>query len=247
MSKKNILVTGATGHQGRTLIRALQESNPEPDVGSASKLHVLALTRTPSSPGAQSLAAAHPGLVTLVQGDLDSPEAMRKIFEDAKAEAGGIWGVFCVLAFPGLGANADSEEKQGKIVADIALEYGVSAFVFSSTERGGEYYDDQTNLDTRAKVNIERHIRALGDKGLPWTFLCPGFFMENYEGLLGAIAAGVLKHGLKPTTTNHMVAADDIGYVAAVVFRVGPLFFHSSTVLIIYYKTCLRFAPAENL
>ncbi|KAJ6526105.1 hypothetical protein B0H19DRAFT_1084711 [Mycena capillaripes] len=204
MSKKNILVTGATGHQGRALIRALQESNPEPGVGSASEnLHVLALTRTPSAPGAQSLAAAHPGLVTLVQGDLDSPEA----------------GVFCVLAFPGLGANADGEEKQGKIVADIALEYGVSAFVFSSTERGAEYYDDQTNFDTRAKVNIERHIRALGEKGLPWTFLRPGFFMENYEGLLGAIAAGVLKHGLKPTTTNSMVAADDIGYVAAAVFR----------------------------
>lgn len=188
MSKKNILVTGATGHQGRALIRALQESSPEPGVGSASEnLHVLALTRTPSSPGAQSLAAAHPGFVTLVQGDLDSSKAVRKIFEDAKAESDGIWGVFRVLAFPGLGANADGEEKQGKVrpesiqgrpsdkvqnVADIALEYGVSAFVFSSAERGGEYYDDQTSLDTRAKVNIERHIRALGEKGLPW--MCVG-------------------------------------------------------------------------
>jgi uncharacterized protein YbjT (DUF2867 family) len=220
MSKKNILVTGATGHQGRALVRALQESSSEPGVGLAPEnLHILALTRTPSSPGAQSLAAAHPGLVTLVQGDLDSSKAVRKIFEDAKAESDGIWGVFCVLAFPGLGVNADGEEKQGKTVADVALEYGVSAFVFSSTERGGEYYDDQTNFDTRAKVNIERHIRALGDKGLPWTFLRPGFFMENYEGLVGAIAAGVLKHGLKSTTTNRMVAVDDIGYVAAAVFR----------------------------
>ncbi|KAJ7463924.1 NAD(P)-binding protein [Mycena latifolia] len=220
MSKKNILITGATGLQGRALIQALQKSKGEPGVGPESEsFHVLALTRTASSPAAQDLAAAHPGLVTLVQGDLESAEAIRKIFEDAKAESGGIWGVFCVLAFPGLGANADGVEKQGKIVADMALEYGVSAFVFSSAERGGEYYDDNFELDGRAKVMIERHIRALGEKGLPWTFLRPGFFMENYDGLLGAIAVGVLKYGLKPTTTNRMVAVDDIGDVAAAVFR----------------------------
>ncbi|KAJ6537825.1 hypothetical protein B0H19DRAFT_1180988 [Mycena capillaripes] len=220
MSKRNIFVTGASGHQGRAFIQALQESSNQPDVGpEEANFHVLALTRTPSSPAAQSIVGTHPGFVTLVQGDLDSIQAVRKIFEDAKVESGGIWGVFCVLAFPGLGANADGEEQQGKIVADIALEYRVSAFVFSSTERGGEYYDEHTHLDTRAKINIERHIRALGEKGLPWTILRPGWFMENYDGLLGSIAVGVLKHGLKPTTTNRMVAVKDIGYVAAAVIR----------------------------
>jgi hypothetical protein len=43
---------------------------------------------------------------------------MRKIFEDAKREHGGVWRVFYVLAFPGLGANADGEEKQGKVRQD---------------------------------------------------------------------------------------------------------------------------------
>jgi hypothetical protein len=52
--------------------------------------------------------------VTVVQGDLDSPESIRRIFEDQK-DKGGIWGVFSVLAFPGLGANADGEERQGKV------------------------------------------------------------------------------------------------------------------------------------
>ncbi|KAJ7671205.1 hypothetical protein B0H17DRAFT_195578 [Mycena rosella] len=212
MSKKNILVTGATGHQGRALIRALQNSTDPQN------FHVLALTRKADSPAAQRLAAAHTDLVTLVQGDLDSPEAVRKVFDDTKSGRG-IWGVFCVLAFPGLGANADGEEKQGKTVADMALEYGVSAFVYSSAERGGEYYDDHIQLDGRAKVMIERHVRGLGDKGLPWTILRPGFFMEIYEGLLGAITVGVLKTGLKPTTTNRMVAVEDIGQVAAAVFR----------------------------
>ncbi|KAF7345742.1 NmrA-like family domain-containing protein 1 [Mycena venus] len=218
MAKKVILVTGATGKQGRALIHALKlgdtESNVEPE------FHVLALTRTVSSPAANEVAAHNTQHVTVVQGTLDSADDIRKIFEDAKRERGGVWGVFCVLAFPGLGANADGEEKQGKTLADIAAEYGVSSYIFSSVERGGEYNDDNAQLDRRAKVMIERHIRVLGEsKGLPWTILRPGFFMENYENTIGSIAVGVLKKGLKPTTTNQLVAAEDIGHVAEAVFQ----------------------------
>ncbi|KAJ6579255.1 NAD(P)-binding protein [Mycena vulgaris] len=215
MGKKLILVTGATGKQGRALIHALQlGDNTEP------QFHVLALTRTLSSPPANALAAHNTEHVTVVEGNLDSPESVRKLFEDAKKERGGIWGVFCVLAFPGLGANADGEEKQGKTLADISAEYGVSCFVYSSVERGGEYNDENATLDRRAKIMIERHVRGLGEsKGLPWTILRPGFFMENYEGTIGWVAVGVLKTGLKPTTTNQLVAVDDIGQVAAVIFK----------------------------
>ncbi|KAJ7622239.1 NAD(P)-binding protein [Roridomyces roridus] len=218
-NKKNILVTGATGHQGRALIRALSLSSSSPE--SESDFHILALTRNPCSSHSKSLSSSHPTLVSLVQGDLDSPESIRAVFDDAvRADgSGGVWGVFCVLAFPGLGADADGEERQGKLLADLALEYGVSTFVFSSVERGGEYYDDPSVLDRRAKVNVERYIRVLGEKGLPWTILRPGFFMENYEGMIGAVAVGVLKYGLKPTTTNQLVAVDDIGCVAAAVFK----------------------------
>jgi len=212
MVRRNILVTGATGHQGRALIRAIQIDA----ASEAEDFHILALTRTASAPAAQRL-TAKPS-VTPVEGNLNAPEGIRKIFVDAKQD-GGVWGVFCVLAFPGLGVNADLEEKQGKMLADVALEYGVSMFVFSSAERAGEYYDDHTELDTRAKVMIERHIKALGQKGLPWTILRPGFFMENYDGFLGSITVGVLKSGLKSTTTNRLVAVDDIGGVAAAVFK----------------------------
>lgn len=110
-------------------------------------------------------------------------------------------------------------------IADLALEYGVSSFVFSSAERGGESYDDLVVLDRLAKVRIERHVRELGIKGLPWTYaisecilvsfvedreyriLRPGFFMENYEGLIGTITVGVLRAGLKPTTTVQLVVS----------------------------------------
>jgi len=218
MAKRLILVTGATGKQGRALIHALNlgdtESNVEPE------FHVWALTRTMSSPAANELAAHNTQHVTVIQGNLESPDDIRKIFEDAKKERGGVWGVFCALAFPGLGANADGEEKQGKTLADISAEYGVSSYIFSSVERGGEYNDDNAKLDRHAKIMIERHVRALGEsKGLPWTILRPGFFMENYENTIGSIAVGVLKKGLKPTTTNQLVAVEDIGHVAAAVFQ----------------------------
>jgi hypothetical protein len=59
----------------------------------------------------------------------------------------------------------------GQTLADLALEYGVSTFIFSSVERGGEKDDDQLVLDRLAKVRIERYIRELGSKGLSWTYV----------------------------------------------------------------------------
>lgn len=110
---KNILVTGATGQQGRALINAVRpNSDANPD------FHIFALTRKGASPSAKTLALEKH--VTIVEGDLDSVDSMRNLFEDAKAK-GGIWGVFCVLAFPGLGANADAEERQGKVCFSLFI------------------------------------------------------------------------------------------------------------------------------
>ncbi|KAK0448593.1 NAD(P)-binding protein [Armillaria borealis] len=210
MSQKNILVAGATGRQGQAFISALRDCD---------YFHILALTRNPSSRKAKWLASE--SKVTIIEGDLDSEASIRSVFENTKSTGGGIWGVFCVLAFPGLGVNADSEERQGKVLADISLEYGVSCFVFSSVERGGESSDDVLMLDRLAKARIERHLRGLGSHGLAWTILRPGFFMENYEGIVGAITVSVLKAGLPKDTTIQLVCVDDIGHVAAGVFRVS--------------------------
>jgi len=105
---KNILVVGATGKQGRAVIEALRPTANSDDI----PFRALALTRSKSSPSAQWLVQERH--VQVVEGNLDSAESMRKVYEDAKT-SGGIWGVFCFLAFPGLGANADGEERQGKV------------------------------------------------------------------------------------------------------------------------------------
>ncbi|KIK54611.1 hypothetical protein GYMLUDRAFT_76951 [Collybiopsis luxurians FD-317 M1] len=240
MTERLILVTGATGKQGRALIHALSPSTLGEQ--ETTKFRILALTRSASSPSANSLRSQ--GHVTVVEGNLNSEASIRKVFEDAKSNGGGIWGVFCVLAFPGLGEKADHVEAQGKLVANISLEFNVSAFIFSSAERGGEVDDDKFELDGLAKVNIERHVKELGNKGLSWTILRPTFFMENYEGTIGSITASVLQVGLKPTTTVQLIAADDIGRVAAGVFK-NPESFHKR-ILSVFGERCTMKEQEES-
>jgi NAD(P)-dependent dehydrogenase (short-subunit alcohol dehydrogenase family) len=107
---RNIFVAGATGKQGRALIRALLGPTSSSDGG----WRIYALTRRATSPAAQRLTETYPSNLTVVEGNLEDRESISKIFQDAKRD-GGIWGVMCVLAFPGLGVDASGEEKQGKV------------------------------------------------------------------------------------------------------------------------------------
>jgi hypothetical protein len=54
------------------------------------------------------------------------------------------------------------------MLADLALQFGVSVFVYSSAMRAGPGYDDEVMLSSRAKANIENHCVELGKRGLPW-------------------------------------------------------------------------------
>jgi uncharacterized protein YbjT (DUF2867 family) len=121
-SLKTVIVTGATGKQGSACVRALL-SRVEPESGT-DRYHVFALTRDASSPAAKKLTeteteeetdAGHE--VTLVQGDLDDAKRTREVFEEVRAssEEGKIWGVFAVLAYPGLGKDTSGEERQGRV------------------------------------------------------------------------------------------------------------------------------------
>jgi hypothetical protein len=107
---RNIFVAGATGKQGQALIRALLVPTSSSDGG----WHIYALTRKASTPAAKRLIEAYPSNLTVVEGNLEDRESISKIFEDVKKD-GGIWGVMCVLAYPGLGVDASGEERQGKV------------------------------------------------------------------------------------------------------------------------------------
>ncbi|EIW87063.1 NAD(P)-binding protein [Coniophora puteana RWD-64-598 SS2] len=226
---RKILVTGATGKQGSALVRALRPTSGDSQTSEDIPFQIIAITRDARSPGAQELEKEKH--VRVVEGNLDSADSLRRIFEEAKEE-GGIWGVFCVLAFPGLGASGESEEKQGKTAADIALEYGVSVYVYSSAERGGEANDRLQSGSGLAKVMIERHVKSLGEKGLPWTIMRPGFFLENYEGFIGSITVAVMKNGLKKDTSLAVITSEDIGKVAAGIFNNHEAFVHKELAVV---------------
>ncbi|KAK7446259.1 hypothetical protein VKT23_014464 [Stygiomarasmius scandens] len=237
MPHRLVLVTGATGKQGQSVIAALQPptsadtaSQNEPE--NTPDFQILALTRSPSSETAQTLVKTYKN-VTLVQGDLDDTESIREIFEEYKS-SGGIWGVFSVQTYPGLGADASGEERQGKNIASISHEYKVSCFIYSSSDRGDEREDDKLSINKSrvAKVNIEKHVMELGKQGLPWTILRPVFFMEIFEGTVGWLTAGVFKAGLKPDAALQLVAAQDIGRAAAAAFK-NPASYHQQVLILI--------------
>ena len=82
---KAILVTGATGKQGGSVIRSLIARN--------APFEILAVTRNPQSASAQRLAKLSSN-IKLVQGDLDKPT---EIFQSAQhVTKAPIWGVFSV-------------------------------------------------------------------------------------------------------------------------------------------------------
>ncbi|KAK3334180.1 hypothetical protein B0T19DRAFT_440872 [Cercophora scortea] len=244
-SKRTILVTGATGKQGRALVHSLLGASPGsaavvpslPDGAAESadrpsqsqsgksgdeiEWNILALTRSASSPRSRALllpTATTRHKISLVEGDLADRARIRAIFEDAAKAGAPIWGVYVVLAYPGLGSRSDVEKEQGKMLADLALEFHVEAFVYSSAIPVGPRPDDSHDYSHQTKRELEKYCQELGERGLNWIILRPGFFMENFDGFLGSIAVTLLREGLKKETTISMIASDDIGKAAAGVF-----------------------------
>lgn len=191
-SDKTILVTGATGQQGGATARHLL----------ADGWNVKALTRNPNNPPAKTLEDSG---VELVQGDLADRARLDEILN-------GVYGVFSVQQFWEHGY--DGELQQGKILADAAKAASVEHFVYSSVGSA----DKKTGLPHfDSKWLIEEHIRSLGIKA---SILRPVFFMENLlmPDFKDNILKGTLGISLKTDVSLQMIAVDDIGAFASLVF-----------------------------
>lgn len=204
MAARAVLITGATGKQGSSVVNALLRANAD--------FEILALTRNASSPSAQSLAKKSP-LIKLVTGNLDDPSS---IFATARSVTKTpIWGVFSVQTPFGGKANTKTEERQGKALVDASLANGVSHFVYSSVDRGGDAKSakDPTNVPHFiSKHNIEQHLFAKA-KGsdMTWTVLRPVAFMENLvPGFLGKVFNTDWKMVLRPEQKLQLIATVSI-------------------------------------
>jgi uncharacterized protein YbjT (DUF2867 family) len=158
-SSRPILVAGATGRQGGSVVRHLLER----------QLTVRAVVRDPQSERAKAL--ARQGIET-AQGDMDDLASLQKAMA-------GVRGVYSVQDYFTVGAAREVQE--GKNMADAALGAGVEHFVFSSVG-GAERKSGIAHFET--KWEIENHIRKLA---LPATMIRPAGFMENYLTRSGPI------------------------------------------------------------
>ncbi|KAI6912351.1 hypothetical protein D0869_01637 [Hortaea werneckii] len=207
-----LLVTGATGKQGGSVIKALLSQQ-------ASDFTILAVTRDARSAGAKRIAALAPS-IKLVEGNLDNVPAL---FRAASKAASPIWGVYSVQVAMGKGVTLEGEERQGKALVDEAIKSGVSHFVYSSVERGGRdrSWDNPTPVPHfQTKHKVEHHLRDSAAKSsMGWTILRPTIFMDNLEpGFFGKVFMTAVRDTLQDKPLQ-WIATSDIGPFAAAAFR----------------------------
>jgi len=163
--KQTLVVFGATGQQGGSVVRAILK-----DPQTASQFHVKAVTRDTSKPSAKSLVDLGAETVT---ADLNDKESLRAAMKGAHA-------VFAVTNFWEKG-DADWEIQQGKNVADISKEVGVQHLIWSSllnvTELSKGKFSGVHHFDSKA--TIEQYIKSIG---VPASFFLAGFYMGNIPG-----------------------------------------------------------------
>jgi uncharacterized protein YbjT (DUF2867 family) len=155
-TKKLIAVVGATGHQGGSVVRALQANG---------QFKVRALTRNPGQ---------HPRLADeVVPADLNRPETLQDAFAGAH-------GVFLVTNFWEPGSD---ETQQALAAVHAAKEAGVQHFIWStlpnveSISRGKLHVPHFTD-----KAKIDRVVNEAGFAH--HTFVIAPFFYQNLQAVM---------------------------------------------------------------
>lgn len=192
--KDIILVTGATGQQGGAVARELLALGHK----------VRAMTRDPQKAAARALAQQG---AEIVRGDFDDAESLEKALA-------GVWGVFALQNT--WEAGVEREEAQGKRMAGVAKQAGVTHVVYTSVgsahrKTGIPHFDN--------KWRVEQTVRGL--KFPLHVVLRPVFFMENFASpwFKPQLDEGKLTVGVKPGTKLQMIAVADIGKYGAVAFE----------------------------
>jgi len=189
-SNRTILVTGATGQQGGSLIRALAGSD----------FVLRAMTRKPDSEKAARLRAAG---VEVLQGDLDDPASLKKALA-------GAWGVFAVQNT--WEAGVEKEEEQGKRIAELAKQAGVQHYVYTSVgsahrNTGIPHFDNKWRVEGTVRgLHFPSHV-----------IMRPVFFMENLLSP-GFLNGDTMYSSLDEGTSLQMIAVEDIGRCIAPAF-----------------------------
>jgi len=215
MSKKIIVVFGATGAQGGGLVRAiLNDANSE--------FAVRAITRDPNSDKAKELTALG---AEVVAGDVDDPASISRALADA-------YGAYFVTFF-WAHFSAEKETAEAASYAQSATAAGLKHVIWSTLEDVREYVplDDDRMPTLQGKYKVP-HFDGKGEAdkffteaGVPTTFLRASFYWDNFiyfgsgpkKGEDGKLYL-TLPIGDAPVAG---IAAEDIGKCAYGIFKKG--------------------------
>ena len=189
MDNLHILVTGATGQQGASVLRSL-----------AGKGHELyGLTRNTESERARDL--ANQG-VHMLAGDLNDPGTLENAFSKADA---------AFLVSTPFEAGIESETEMGINAVDAAKKAGIKHLVYSSVANA----DKNTGIPHfDSKYKVEEYLRK---SGVPFSILAHVFFFDNLFApfSLPGLREGVLAQAMPETVKLQMVSVEDIGKFSA--------------------------------
>jgi uncharacterized protein YbjT (DUF2867 family) len=186
-----IFVTGATGKQGGAVARNLI----------ANGFMVKALTRDPSSAAAASLKSKQ---IQLIKGDLNEPGTYSSHLKN-------VHGIFSVQA---LENGIEKEIDQGISLANLAKEYGIRHFLYSSVAGA----DLRTGIPHwESKFKIETHIKQLD---MSHTIIRPAFLFENFliPQVRSRLLKGKLVSPINESVGHQFIGTDDIGRISTEIF-----------------------------
>ncbi|KJZ70867.1 hypothetical protein HIM_09732 [Hirsutella minnesotensis 3608] len=203
-SSKSILVTGATGNQGRGVVRCC--------LGAGHR--VFAYVRDQATPAAKEL---HEMGATLIQGDFDNDHALRSAFH-------GVDAVFHLEVQTG---NWETDlQRSINVIQAARSSPTVFAMIVSTALKTGQHesfprwgskhpmYRYWLNKDA-----IEKIVRDAGFR--TWTIIRPGIFLQNLKHPIRSIffpgfdKDRTLRVAWKPDTNIPWVDAADVGIVVA--------------------------------
>ncbi|HEY0679198.1 MAG TPA: NmrA/HSCARG family protein [Chitinophagaceae bacterium] len=195
-TKPMILVTGATGAQGGSVVRALLKGN---------KFKVRALTRNAGSEKAVALKNAG---VEVVEGDL----------EDTASLMNAMNGCYAVFGLTSFWEHFDKEFRQGKNLVDAVYRSGITHFVFHTLQdynklSNGEFEVPHYDM----KAALQGYTKALK---IPATFIHTAFYYENFFSLfpLKMTEEGDFYFGFPQGNTRlAMTSSEDVGGVVATI------------------------------
>jgi len=196
-----VVVTGATGRQGGSVVDSLVNSG---------KYHVRAATRDPSSASAQKLLTKYPS-VELVTFDLAKKETVAPAFAGAYA-------VFAVTNYwqPDIMANPQLELDQGKLMADTARDAGVKHFIWSTLDNVLKHSNGELvhAVHFTNKAVVEDYVRAIPE--FTSSFVALGCYSENFTTAFwapkkDADGTWIFSAPIKADTELPLVDTDDTG------------------------------------